>query len=168
MHFILSFWFFVQVVSASPFDLFPHHPERAFAHGYAIVLAAGDGVTVDDITDVMRHESSGWSDARPGKPCARRDAEGKCHRGPPRHWPHRAELFPKQRHYICGVMQMTAMSAAECVSWEHDLVLAYRRGADAIRGWRSFCRKIGRRGDRAIRCADVGYASGVRAARLAS
>lgn len=144
---IFSFFFFVRVVAIAPFDLMP--ADLALEHGRAMVLAAGGGVSERDIDKVMRHESGGWIDARPGM----------------KHWPHVAARFPKRRWYICGVLQATAHSAAECVAWQRDLVLAYRAGADYMRAWRGYCVKIGRHGKRVRRCAEAGYALGVAAAR---
>lgn len=165
MHLILSLIFFVRVVAVAPFDLFPRHPERALEHGVAMVLAAGGGVSEQDLAKRMHHESGGWRDARPG--VVWYDANGKKHIGKPRRWPHDPAKFPKLPHYICGVMQAMARTPRECVAWQRDLVLAYRTAADMQRAWFSFCEKIGRRGGRVRPCAEAGYAGGVAAARNA-
>ncbi len=122
--------------------------ETGVDHALAAIAAESPEVSADELLRIMWHESGGWRDARPGM----------------RHWPHDARRFPRKRHYVCGVLQATAKTPAQCVAWQEDLALAYRAGADHMRTWHASCRAWGRRGSRRYRCARTGYALGVAAA----
>lgn len=136
--------------TVAPYDYLP--TDQAFVHGLAMVAASSPEVSEQEIFRKARHESGFWVDARPGM----------------RHWPHRADRFPRKRHYVCGLMQATARTPAECVSWIRDPFSAYRAGADQLREWHRFCRRMGRTGRRRYACARAGYSLGVEAARAAS
>ncbi len=138
-----------NALTVAPFDLLP--PQQALEHGWAMTLAATPEVSAAEIARIMRHESGGWTDARPGM----------------RHWPRNPARFPRRRHFICGLLQATARTAAECVSWINSPLAAYRAGVAQLSAWHAWCRQIGRRGKRRYKCARSGFAKGVAAAREA-
>lgn len=123
-------------------------PHRDVELADAAIRAETEDVSAEEILRVVNHESGGWRDARPGM----------------RHWPHDPRLFPRKSHYVCGLMQNTARTAAECVLWIRDPYSALQAGAMAMQRWHAFCRSVGRRGGRRYRCARAGYARGVRSA----
>ncbi len=147
----------VRATWVAPIDMLP--TDEAFEHGVAMVAASSREVTEYEIDRVARHESGYWMDARPHM----------------RRWPHDAANFPprcrtlksgrRQCGYVCGIMQATAETAAECVSWILDPFKAYRAGADSVRRWHRTCVRMGKRGKARYRCARAGYAHGTEAAR---
>lgn len=139
--------------------------DEAFQHGAAMVFASSREVSEYEIRRRAEHESGYWTDARPGKVYY---VDGVKKIGKPRRWPHVVKKFPKLRHYICGVMQATAKTPAECVAWIGDIFANYRAGADSIRRWHEFCRRNGRTGKRRYACARAGYSEGTDAALSAS
>ena len=136
--------------AVAPYDALP--ADQALLHGLAMVAASSPDVSEQELARIAHHESGFWTDARPRM----------------RHWPHEASKFPRRRHYVCGLLQVSTRSAAECVRWQNDIFAAYRAGADAMRSWHRSCRGLGRRGKARYRCARAGYAHGNDAARLAS